>query len=196
MKHNACCDWRPWVNPIKLFLHKMKNFFPFSLLNLSVCSIRKYCLYFKMAKQKSEKRRNQRLVGLTLNVWKVKASFSLFNNNFFECEKEEKWRVTFLQTCVKEQTRAWLDTKTQTQKQTQIKWERESERWRDEGRKIERDDKREKGRGCGRERERNSCKHFTLEIEGKRKQTNCWCVKVGRQRSVLENVCVCVCVSA
>ncbi len=36
------------------FLRKMKIFFHFSLLSCSVCSIWKYCLYFKMAKLKSK----------------------------------------------------------------------------------------------------------------------------------------------
>jgi hypothetical protein len=49
------------------FLRKMK-IFCFMLLSLSVCSMKKYCLYFEMAKLKSKnrkKQRNQNLVGLT-----------------------------------------------------------------------------------------------------------------------------------
>jgi hypothetical protein len=53
------------------FLCKTQIFFRFLLLSLSVCSMRKYCLYFEMAKQKkqkSEKQRYQSLVGLTPGV--------------------------------------------------------------------------------------------------------------------------------
>jgi hypothetical protein len=53
------------------FLRKTKIFSVFSLLRLSVYSTRKYCMYFKMAKLRSEngkKQRNQSLVILTLNV--------------------------------------------------------------------------------------------------------------------------------
>jgi hypothetical protein len=39
------------------FLHKIKIFSVFYLLSLNVCSIRKYCLYFKMAELKSENRK-------------------------------------------------------------------------------------------------------------------------------------------
>ncbi len=49
------------------FLHKTKIFFCFLLLSLSVCSMRKYCLYFEMAKLKSKNWKIEEfsLVGLT-----------------------------------------------------------------------------------------------------------------------------------
>ncbi len=62
----------PGVNPTKLWFLR---FFWFSLLSLSVCRIRKYCLCFKMAKLNSEKHKKsslyeeKSLVGLTLGYW-------------------------------------------------------------------------------------------------------------------------------
>ncbi len=43
------------------FLRKTKIFFCFLLLSLSVCNMRKYCLYFEMAKLKSKNRKNEEI---------------------------------------------------------------------------------------------------------------------------------------
>jgi hypothetical protein len=63
----------------------LPNFFLFSLLlSLSVCSTHKYCLYFEMAKLKSEnrkKQRNQSLVGLTHGPHKSSGSQPFFGGD-------------------------------------------------------------------------------------------------------------------
>ncbi len=43
------------------FLRKTKIFFHFSLLSLSVCSMRKYCLYFEIVKLKSKNQKNEEI---------------------------------------------------------------------------------------------------------------------------------------
>jgi hypothetical protein len=91
------------------FLCKTKIFFHFLMLSFSVCSIRKYCLYFKMAKlksKKSEKRRNQCLVGLTILINKVHSKFllllvhiSAFNLGNFDLKNT--FRHSNLMDCIK-----------------------------------------------------------------------------------------------
>jgi hypothetical protein len=65
------------VNPTKLFSSQKKDFFRFLLLSLSVCSMRKYCVYFEMAKLKSKNKKNEKnqsLVGLTPGLQIVKTA--------------------------------------------------------------------------------------------------------------------------
>jgi hypothetical protein len=49
------------VNPIKLFSSENEDFFRFSLLSLSVCSIKKCYLYFKMANLIRENQKNEEI---------------------------------------------------------------------------------------------------------------------------------------
>ncbi len=51
-----------WIQSYQTFFIVKRRFFPFLLLSLSVCSMRKYCLYFEMAKLKIGKNKE-------INVW-------------------------------------------------------------------------------------------------------------------------------
>jgi hypothetical protein len=52
---------KTWAQSYKTFFFVKRKFFLFFLLSLSVCSIRKYCMYFKMAKLKSKNWKNEEI---------------------------------------------------------------------------------------------------------------------------------------
>jgi hypothetical protein len=49
------------INPTNLFSSKNEDFFHFLSLRLSVCSLRKYCPYFKIAKHSTENWKNEEI---------------------------------------------------------------------------------------------------------------------------------------